>query len=131
MNSRTQATNWRRRSSKPSNLKPAVNSKYLGSQHLKPITSNLRSTFSQICEKEREALNRIEIARGEIAMQWEDRLLHEMNRLRVEMEQTNLEDRLSAINRFKREALQETEELTLKFNMREKQLTEEVRNCKG
>lgn len=61
-------------------------------------------------------------------MQWEDRLLHEMNRLRVEMEQTNLEDRLSAINRFKREALQETEELTQKFNMREKQLKEEVRN---
>ncbi|XP_039450013.1 trichohyalin-like isoform X4 [Culex pipiens pallens] len=84
----------------------------------------------QICEKEREALNRIEIARGEIAMQWEDRLLHEMNRLRVEMEQTNLEDRLSAINRFKREALQETEELTQKFNMREKQLKEEIESLK-
>uniref|UniRef100_A0A1Q3FL54 Putative calponin similarity domain-containing protein n=1 Tax=Culex tarsalis TaxID=7177 RepID=A0A1Q3FL54_CULTA len=84
----------------------------------------------QICEKEREALNRIEIARGEIAMQWEDRLLHEMNRLRVEMEQTNLEDRLSAINRFKQEALQETEELTQKFNMREKQLKEEIESLK-
>ncbi|XP_053683361.1 restin homolog [Sabethes cyaneus] len=85
----------------------------------------------QLCEKEREALNRIEIARGEIAMQWEDRLLHEMNRLKIELEQMHIEERLSAIEKIKREALQETEALSHKFNMREKQLKEEIDTLKA
>ncbi|XP_021711061.1 uncharacterized protein LOC5564138 isoform X3 [Aedes aegypti] len=85
----------------------------------------------QLCEKEREALNRIEIARGEIAMQWEDRLLHEMNRLKMELEQMYIEERVAAINKFKREALEETEALKHKFNMRERQLKEEIESLKS
>ncbi|XP_055530875.1 uncharacterized protein LOC129721845 isoform X2 [Wyeomyia smithii] len=85
----------------------------------------------QLCEKEREALNRIEIARGEIAMQWEDRLLHEMNRLKVELEQMHIEERLSAIEKIKREALEETEALSHKFNAREKQLKDEIDTLKA
>ncbi|XP_055594060.1 uncharacterized protein LOC129745170 isoform X2 [Uranotaenia lowii] len=85
----------------------------------------------QLCEKEREALSRIEIARGEIAMQWEDRLLHEMNRLKMELEQMYLEERITAIDKIKKEALQETEALMHKFNMRERQLKEEIESLKG
>ncbi|XP_062564757.1 uncharacterized protein LOC134227360 isoform X2 [Armigeres subalbatus] len=85
----------------------------------------------QLCEKEREALSRIEIARGEIAMQWEDRLLHEMNRLKMELEQIYIEERVAALNKFKRDALEETEALKHKFNMREKQLKEEIESLKA
>ncbi|XP_058838317.1 putative leucine-rich repeat-containing protein DDB_G0290503 isoform X2 [Topomyia yanbarensis] len=85
----------------------------------------------QLCEKEREALNRIEIARGEIAMQWEDRLLHEMSRLKYELEQMHMEERLSAIAKLKKEALEETEALTHKFNVREKQLKNEIDSLKA
>ncbi|XP_053675626.1 trichohyalin [Anopheles nili] len=84
----------------------------------------------QLCEKEREALNRIEIARGEIAMQWEDRLLHEMNRLKVELEQTHMEERTSAIEKIRRETLAETEALSKRFNEREKQLKEEIESLR-
>ncbi|XP_049289720.1 uncharacterized protein LOC125767312 isoform X1 [Anopheles funestus] len=85
----------------------------------------------QLCEKEREALNRIEIARGEIAMQWEDRLLHEMNRLKVELEQTHMEERTSAIEKLRREALAETEAMSHRFNEREKQLKTEIESLKA
>ncbi|XP_055623798.1 uncharacterized protein LOC129767186 isoform X2 [Toxorhynchites rutilus septentrionalis] len=85
----------------------------------------------QMCEKEREALQRIEIARGEIAMQWEDRLLHEMNRLKSELEQTYMEERVSAINKIKKEALEETEALTNEFHLRERQLKEEIDSLKA
>ncbi|XP_058467131.1 RB1-inducible coiled-coil protein 1 isoform X2 [Malaya genurostris] len=85
----------------------------------------------QLCEKEREALNRIEIARGEIAMQWEDRLLQEMSRLKFELEQMHMEERLSAIAKLKKEALEETEALTHKFTTREKQLKDEIDSLKA
>ncbi|XP_040161411.1 uncharacterized protein LOC120899522 isoform X1 [Anopheles arabiensis] len=85
----------------------------------------------QLCEKEREALNRIEIARGEIAMQWEDRLLHEMNRLKVELEQTHMEERTSAIEKLRREALAETEAMSRRFNEREMQLKNEIESLKA
>uniref|UniRef100_A0A182K590 Uncharacterized protein n=1 Tax=Anopheles christyi TaxID=43041 RepID=A0A182K590_9DIPT len=85
----------------------------------------------QLCEKEREALNRIEIARGEIAMQWEDRLLHEMNRLKVELEQTHMEERTSAIEKLRREALAETEAMSQRFNEREKLLKNEIESLKA
>uniref|UniRef100_A0AAG5DKE6 Uncharacterized protein n=1 Tax=Anopheles atroparvus TaxID=41427 RepID=A0AAG5DKE6_ANOAO len=85
----------------------------------------------QLCEKEREALNRIEIARGEIAMQWEDRLLHEMNRLKVELEQMHMEERTTAIEKIRRETLAETEALSQRFNARERQLKDEIELLKA
>lgn len=59
-------------------------------------------------------------------MQWEDRLLHEMNRLKVELEQTHMEERTSAIEKLRREALAETEAMSRRFNEREMQLKNEV-----
>ncbi|XP_058054042.1 uncharacterized protein LOC131205801 [Anopheles bellator] len=85
----------------------------------------------QLCEKEREALNRIEIARGEIAMQWEDRLLREMNRLKLELEQMHMEERNSAIEKIQRETMAETEAMSQRVNEREKQLKEEIKSLKS
>ncbi|XP_052871891.1 uncharacterized protein LOC128277473 isoform X2 [Anopheles cruzii] len=85
----------------------------------------------QLCEKEREALNRIEIARGEIAMQWEDRLLREMNRLKLELEQMHMEERNSAIEKIQRETMAETEAMSQRFNEREKQLKDEIKSLKS
>ncbi|XP_035789832.1 uncharacterized protein LOC118465575 isoform X2 [Anopheles albimanus] len=85
----------------------------------------------QLCEKEREALSRIEIARGEIAMQWEDRLLREMNRLKEELEQMHMEERNSAIEKIQRESLAETEAMSKRFNERIKELKDEIESLKA
>jgi hypothetical protein len=86
--------------------------------------------FSQLSEKERSALNRIEIARGEIAMEWEDRLMEEMCRLTQELEQVHLDERNSALNKLKAEHLIETQALTTKFKQLEQTLLDEVRQLK-
>ncbi|ETN61457.1 hypothetical protein AND_006877 [Anopheles darlingi] len=85
----------------------------------------------QLCEKEREALSRIEIARGEIAMQWEDRLLREMNRLKEELEQMHMEERNSAIEKIQRESLAETEAMSKRFNERINELKDEIESLKA
>lgn len=82
--------------------------------------------FSQLSEKERETINRIEIARGEIAMEWEDRLMEEMCRLKLELEQCHLDDRNVALNELREEALIATQVMTTKFKEREQQLVDEV-----
>lgn len=82
--------------------------------------------FSQLSEKERSALNRIEIARGEIAMEWEDRLMEEMCRLTLELEQVHLDERNSALDKLKAEQLLETQALLTKFKQQEQILMDEV-----
>lgn len=77
-------------------------------------------------ERERSAANRIEIARGEVAMEWEDRLMEEMNRLKCELEQCHLDDRNVALNELKGQHLLETQTLVTKNKRREEQLGEEV-----
>lgn len=77
-------------------------------------------------EKERSALNRIEIARGEIAMEWENRLMEEMCRLKSELEQVHLDERNVALRKSKAEALLEAQSLTAKFKQREEELIDEV-----
>lgn len=77
-------------------------------------------------EKERTALNRIEIARGEMAMEWEERLMEEMCRLTLELEQVHLDERNSALNKQKDEHLLETQALTAKFKQHEQKLLDEV-----
>lgn len=81
---------------------------------------------SQLSEKERETINRIEIARGEIAIEWEDRLMEEMCRLKLELEQCHLDDRNVALNELREEALIATQVLTTKFKEREQELVDEV-----
>lgn len=84
--------------------------------------------FSQLSERERSAQNRIEIARGEIAMEWEERLMEEMCRLTQELEQVHLDERNSALNKLKEEHLQETQALLIKFKQQEQTLLDDVRN---
>lgn len=82
--------------------------------------------FSQLSEKERETINRIEIARGEIAIEWEDRLMEEMCRLKLELEQCHLDDRNVALNELREEALIATQVMTTRFKEREQELVDEV-----
>lgn len=77
-------------------------------------------------ERERWALNRIEIARGEVAIEWENRLLEEMTRLKMELEQVHIDDRNAALNELKAEHLLENQTLATKFKQREETLNEEV-----
>jgi hypothetical protein len=84
--------------------------------------------FSQLSEKERSAINRIEIARGEIAMEWEDRLMEEMCRLTQELEQVHLDERNSALNKLKAEQLLEIQAITMKFKQQEQRLLDDVGN---
>ena len=77
-------------------------------------------------EKERSAINRIEIARGEIAMEWEDRLMEEMCSLTQELEQVHLDERNSALNKLKVEHLLEIQTMTTKFKQHEQKLLDDV-----
>jgi hypothetical protein len=79
-----------------------------------------------LSEKERSALNRIEIARGEIAIEWEDRLMEEMCRLTRELEQVHLDERNSALSKQKAEQLLEIQALMNKFKLQEQKLLDEV-----
>lgn len=77
-------------------------------------------------EKERSAVNRIEIARGEAAIEWEDRLFVEMSRLTLELEQVHLDERNSALNKQKEENLLEAQAITARFKQQEQTLLDEV-----
>jgi len=81
---------------------------------------------SQLSEKERSALNRIEITKGEIAIEWETRLMEEMCRLKHELEQVHLEERNIALNELKNDMLLEAQTLTAKYKQSEQQLMNEV-----
>lgn len=83
-------------------------------------------TSSQLSEKERSTNNRVEIARGEAAMEWEERLMEEMCRLTHELEQVHMDERNSALNKQKQEYLLETLSLTTQFKSHEKKLSDEV-----
>ncbi|CAO1440363.1 unnamed protein product [Diamesa tonsa] len=90
-----------------------------------------RDCSYQLSEKERETINRIEIARGEIAIEWEDRLMEEMCRLKLELEQCHLDDRNVALNELREEALIATQVLTTKFKEREQELVDEIQSLKS
>lgn len=72
----------------------------------------------KLCEKEREAVNRRKVVREEIAMQWEYRLLHELNQIKLELE------------KLCHEALVEAEAMSQRFSEREKQLKNEIESLK-
>lgn len=84
-------------------------------------------SFSQLSEKERSCISRVEIARGEAAIEWEERLFTEMSRLTLELEQVHLDERNSALNKQKEENLLEIQALTTKFKQQEQKLLDEVR----
>jgi hypothetical protein len=79
-----------------------------------------------LSERERSATNRIEIARGEVAMEWEDRLMEEMNRLKSELEQVYVEDRNVALAEAKSEYLLDIQNIATKYKQKEDALAEEV-----
>ncbi|CRK91529.1 CLUMA_CG005189, isoform C [Clunio marinus] len=85
-----------------------------------------RDCAYQLSEKERSCLSRIEIARGESAMEWEDRLMEEMCRLTRELEQVHLDERNSALNKLKAEQLLEIQAITANFKQQEKILVNDI-----
>lgn len=87
-------------------------------------------SFSQLSEKERSANNRVEIARGEAAIEWEERLMEEMCRLTLELEQVHLDERNGALNKQKAEHLVEMQAFATKLKQHEYTLLAEVRHSK-
>lgn len=84
--------------------------------------------FSQLSEKERLTISRIQIARGEAAIEWENRLMEEMCRLTLELEQVHLDERNDALNKLRAEHHLGAQSLTTNFKQQEKTLMDEVRN---
>lgn len=81
-------------------------------------------------EKEKDAINRIDIARGTIAMQWEDKLLEEMSRLKMELEQIGLEEKQEALAKLRRETDEELTALTSTFTAKQEELEQEIASLK-
>lgn len=88
--------------------------------------SDIHNLFRDIQDKERS----LEVARGAIAIQWEDKLLDEMGRLKMELEQIGLEDKHSALAKMKAEYEDELLELTAKFNSKQEELEKEISDLK-
>lgn len=84
----------------------------------------------QLIEKEKDAINRIDIARGTIAMQWEDKLLEEMARLKMELEQIGLEEKQEGIAKLRRETDEELTALTSTFTAKQEELEQEIASLK-
>jgi hypothetical protein len=63
---------------------------------------------------------------GEIAMEWEERLMEEMCRLTSELEQVHLEERNKALDKQKGENFIEVQSLISKQKQAELKLLEEV-----
>ncbi|XP_063699978.1 repetitive organellar protein-like isoform X2 [Culicoides brevitarsis] len=84
----------------------------------------------QMIEKEKDAINRIDIARGTIAMQWEDKLLEEMARLKMELEQIGLEEKQEALAKLRKETDEELQALTSTFTAKQEELEQEIASLK-
>lgn len=84
----------------------------------------------ELQEKERQALSRIEEARGQISMQWEDKLMDEMARLKTELEQVGLEEKQSALNKMRTEYEDELVLLQVKFTSKQEELEAEIASAK-
>lgn len=59
-------------------------------------------------------------------MEWESRLMEEMTRLKMELEQVHIDDRNAALNELKAEQLLESQTLAMKLKQREETFNEEV-----
>lgn len=59
-------------------------------------------------------------------MEWEDRLMEEMNRLKNELEQVHIEDRNVALAEAKSEYLMDIQNIATKYKQKEDALAEEV-----
>lgn len=59
-------------------------------------------------------------------MEWESRLMEEMTRLKMELEQVHIDDRNAALNELKAEQLLESQTLAVKLKQREETFNEEV-----
>lgn len=69
---------------------------------------------------------KIDNARYEVAVMWEDRLMEEMGRLKIELESCYAEDRTEALQTAHNEKIEEITCLTNTFNQKEKELRDEV-----
>lgn len=73
---------------------------------------------------------KIDNARYEVAVMWEDRLMEEMGRLKIELESCYAEDRAEALQIAHNEKIEEIASLTNTFNQKEKELRDEVSNSR-
>lgn len=82
----------------------------------------------EISDKHRQMIAKIDNARYEVAVMWEDRLMEEMGRLKIELESCYAEDRAEALQIAHTEKIEEIATLTNTFNQKEKELRNEVSN---
>ncbi|XP_037032855.1 putative leucine-rich repeat-containing protein DDB_G0290503 isoform X1 [Bradysia coprophila] len=80
----------------------------------------------EISEKHRQMIAKIDNARYEVAVMWEDRLMEEMGRLKIELESCYAEDRAEALQTAHNEKIEEITCLTNTFNQKEKELRDEI-----
>lgn len=80
----------------------------------------------EISDKHRQMITKIDNARYEVAVMWEDRLMEEMGRLKIELESCYAEDRAEALQIAHTEKIEEIACLTNTFNQKEKELRDEV-----
>ncbi|KAJ6633036.1 Laminin subunit alpha-2 [Pseudolycoriella hygida] len=80
----------------------------------------------EISDKHRQMIAKIDNARYEVAAMWEDRLMEEMGRLKIELESCYAEDRAEALQIAQTEKIEEITCLSNTFNQKEKELREEI-----
>ena len=79
-----------------------------------------------ILDKERTLQSRLEQKKTEIAVYWEERLLHECGRLKYEMEQLHNEEKVFAIETIRRQKDDEYNEHKKKWNNQLQEALKEV-----
>ncbi|XP_031632588.1 uncharacterized protein LOC116346591 [Contarinia nasturtii] len=85
---------------------------------------------SDLSDKDREIITRIDEVRCEVAAMWEDRLLNEMLRLKDELETCFAEDHMEAVQKAQREHMEDIVQLKESFAFREKILSDEIEAIK-
>ncbi|XP_037904457.1 putative uncharacterized protein DDB_G0282133 isoform X4 [Hermetia illucens] len=79
-----------------------------------------------LSDKDRQMIQKIEEARGTVAVEWETRLLEEMTRLKHELEMVHAEERREALDKLQAEHIEEIKVLTCRYGANEEELQMEV-----
>lgn len=84
----------------------------------------------EIQNRERKLQITLDQKRTEIAMYWEKRLLHEIGRLKMELEQMHNEEKYSAINSVREQKEEEFDEAKKKWELKIEECSREVSETK-
>ncbi|XP_055320348.1 putative uncharacterized protein DDB_G0282133 [Sitodiplosis mosellana] len=85
---------------------------------------------SDLSDKDREMIAKIDEVRYEVASMWEDRILNEMIRLKDELEICFAEERMEAVQKAQKEHIDDVNQLKESFAFREKILQDEIEAIK-